>query len=162
MDFYGLDIFRAICLFYLVSFIWHYLTHHIRFVMIKYYTENGYVFYDWGVGYSVSLSYRLKALGIRELGTSYHQSNKPSFSWIIDVIYYFLVFAFPIYLLIISQRYLRCSDQAVSGFKKLLQDGEAGKSFSMGIFWLLFCGVFPHLWAIYFNSKRFKYYMKKF
>ena len=158
MDLYELDIIRAISLLYIVSFVWHYITHHIRFVMVKYYVENGHIFENWHM-HGMNLDHISKGFGTGILGISYHRSPKRSYSWIMDIIYYFLVFAFPIYLLILSQKYLRSSDQAVSGIKKILQDGEAGKSFSLGMFWLLFCGLLPHLWAFYFNRKRFKYYI---
>ena len=160
MDFRSLDVFSAVMSLYGVAFVWQYVSHHIRFLMIKYYLRERHYFISLG-NYGIFPKDVLHSLGVETLGISRHRTAKRSYSWLGDITYFSLSASFPFYLLSLTQEYLRCNEQALNGMKKILQEGEAGKSFSLFVFWILFCGVFPHFWAIYFNRKRYKYYLSE-
>ena len=156
-----LDILFVILLWFTGIFLWYFLMHHIRFKLLKYYMKRGFSFYHVpyvGSGsFSSSLRQEYQFKGLASLGWPVNE-NKQFTLWIlVDCLYYLVVLLFPIICFaVMLNLYLHI-------YRELFDDNMILNSATIDTLTFILCmvlfAVLPHFWIIYFNRKRYKYYI---
>ena len=160
MNTYELDIFYMMFLFFLVAFFWHFLIHHLRFKMLKFYIKKDFKFHHLKYGpvgsYPLAEVAAYQALGLVSLGWPTTNSGKFTPWSLVDGLCHLVMFSVPIYLMGHMFDWLFNKYRDIFGCEGAIQN--AMLEAIIVVISMMLLSILPHLWAIYFNRKRFQYY----
>jgi len=164
MSIYELDIIYALPLLFAVAFAWQLLMHKIRFRMRQYYIENDYHFVVFnqfgGARLSSTNSDQLLSLGLTSIGYPIGSSfPKTLLCYFIEILYYIIIVSGPCYFAFIIHNCLGYEIETIQDVRSFLQtvyDEFLGPRY---YFLILSLFILPHLWFIYFNVRRYKYFL---
>ena len=156
-----LDILCVILLWFTGIFLWCFLMHHIRFKLLKYYMNRGFGFYHVphvGTGsFPPSLRRDYQFKGLATLGWPVSKINGFTLWCLVDCLYYLVSYLFPmICFAVMLNLYLNIYRELFGTNMILNNTAITALTFILCI--ILFA-VLPHFWIIYFNRKRFIYYI---
>ena len=151
MNLYELDALSAIALLFAVAFLWQFLMHRVRFRMIKYYLKKNCFFELHDSSHRISIANRrmLQSRGILYMGQPLHRTQAFTLAKIVNGFYLLVVYFIPFFFFSIINNYFFYEARLTPHF-------ERGDDLTLLL--LVFFGVTPHLWYIYFNIRRYKYF----
>ena len=151
MNIYKLDALSAITLLFVGAFLWQFLMHRVRFRMIKYYLKKKYVFklHDSSHKISTANKIMLQSRGILYMGQPVNGTQPFTFPKIVNGFYLVVVYFIPFFFFFIINNYFFYEARLTPHF-------ERGDDLTLLL--LVFFSVTPHLWYIYFNIRRYKYF----
>lgn len=152
----------VVVFFWFVSlFALHFLMHNIRFKMLKCYIKKGFEFYHLpyvGVGsMSTSEIKRAQSLGIATLGWPIKRFRQFTFWSVVDFVYYLVMILFSVICFGLMLDYYVDKHRQLFAIKLIL-GSDVVDSLTF-IFCIIVFAILPHFWLVYFNRKRFKYYV---
>ena len=157
---YDLDMRYMLLLFFLAAFFWHFLIHHLRFKMLKFYIKRDFKFHHLKYGpvapYPPAEIAAYQALGLASLGWPTKTSGKFTPWSLVDGLCHLIMFSMPIYLMGQMIAYLFNKYRDIFGSVGAMQNATLEAIIVVISVFLL--SALPHFWVIYFNRKRFQYY----